>query len=689
MEGGLMNRYIEILLILPFICSLFFMSRPVMAESSGNEIAFQVPLLQKGELVRLTGEWEFYWEELYEPGDFLANTPLEGRKITSIPHHSYGYEAEEGFSSKTGYGTYRLILQFAEEDIGEIKAIYVPALSSAYKVWVGGELKTEVGKVGTSRERMNPNYLASTIPFRVSSKNIEIIVQSSNFYQRKAGMYDPILLGDIETILQHKTKKTVFRALTVASLVIIGLYHLFMFSFYRRETSIIYFGLLCLFVGLRSWLVEEELYGVLFTSWNWEFTTKLEYFGTTFGIAFLSLFTYKLFFQEMNKYIVFFIVFVVSIISLVILATPAIFYTNLINLLFVIVFFTAVYLLYVYFLALVRKRVGAFLHAAAMMILFATAMNDILYFSDNIYTTELTSAGLLVFIFGQAVSLSKRFANEFSKNEKLSRKLKELNASLEELVNERTEQLKRSNTELRIMNEKLNQTHKSRSKLISDISHEVATPLTNILAYTKGMLDGVVPVEKKYIELVYDKSMYLSKMLGDLRSLLYMEAKQVKFEMKRVNIRQYINEFYEKNKYSVEEQGIKFTIEDKLAQYQTDFFVNMDEIRIEQVLLNFLSNAQRFVQKGGKGKITLIVSKQEENILIELCDNGTGIKEEDLPFVFDRFFSRSSEHNEHGGAGLGLAISKEMIENHKGQIGATSVYGSGSCFYFTLPIAKE
>src|SRR5690554_124503 len=114
MEGGLMNRYIGILLILPFICSLFFMSRPVMAESSGNEIAFQVPLLQKGELVRLTGEWEFYWEELYEPGDFLANTPLEGRKITSIPHHSYGYEAEEGFSSKTGYGTYRLILQFAE-----------------------------------------------------------------------------------------------------------------------------------------------------------------------------------------------------------------------------------------------------------------------------------------------------------------------------------------------------------------------------------------------------------------------------------------------------------------------------------------------------------------------------------------------------------------------------------------------
>lgn len=111
----------------------------------------------------------------------------------------------------------------------------------------------------------------------------------------------------------------------------------------------------------------------------------------------------------------------------------------------------------------------------------------------------------------------------------------------------------------------------------------------------------------------------------------------------------------------------------------------MDKLRIEQVIVNFLKNAQKFIGDGGIIKLE-VAKDQDRQLMIKVEDNGSGINEKEINLVFDRFF-KSRRHEVAGnGSGLGLAIAKEIIDYHGGKIGATSKEGKGSSFYFKLPI---
>ena len=237
-------------------------------------------------------------------------------------------------------------------------------------------------------------------------------------------------------------------------------------------------------------------------------------------------------------------------------------------------------------------------------------------------------------------------------------------------------------------NQKLNEAQQSQRKLINNISHEIGSPLTIIRAYSKGMLDGIIESDPQYLELVYEKSIYLSKILEDLVVLSDIENRQITFDLEKVDIRQFSQKLFKKHQLVIENQGIAFDYKDLLSHEGKHLFVLIDVIRIERVIVNLLTNAQRFV--GEDGKIVLELNKEDEHhIVINVIDNGIGMNEDELPFVFDRFYSNRNHGKEHNGAGLGLAISKEIIEHHKGNIWVKSQVGEGTCFSFSLPIIKE
>lgn len=185
--------------------------------------------------------------------------------------------------------------------------------------------------------------------------------------------------------------------------------------------------------------------------------------------------------------------------------------------------------------------------------------------------------------------------------------------------------MNQSNQQLQVTNQKLNEAHQSKSKLINNISHEIRSPLTIIRAYTKGMMDGVIERNPQYIELVYDKSIYLLKILEDLQALAEIDNRQIKFDWERVDIRKFSQKLFKKHKLVLEKHRISFEYKDVLS-YQENPVVLIDMIRIEQVIVNLLTNAQRFV--GENRKIILELDQEGENhTLLKVIDNGVGIKD--------------------------------------------------------------
>lgn len=675
----------NIFLVLALI-GLFFMRADAMASSNGagQDGIYSISHFPDKKLLQLDGKWEFYWQELYTPDDFRRETVQQSPQIIEVPNTWSKYIIGGQELPMTGYATYRLYLDFPKEEAGTTKALYVPNISSAYTLWIDGVVGSKNGVVGKSRDSMKPVNTPKVVQFEVQSNPIELIIQASNYSQRKAGMFDPILIGEPEMILQFRDKKIIFRSVIVMSLVTMGLYHLVLYLFRRKEHSLFFFGNVCLLIALRATLLEEGLASYILPFLTWELAVKLEYIGASLGVMFVSLFTYTQFAKDMNQKLRNTIIIVMSAYSFFVILTPAVVFTRTMIHFQVLIILIFLYLISVYVTAILRKRESSLLNTIAILMLFGTVVNDILFFNNIVKTTELTSVGLLFFLFTQSIILSKQYSMSFMRTEKLSQDLAILNASLGQQVHERTMELQHTNKELQAANQRLNEAHRSRSEWIHNISHEISSPLTNIRAYTKGMLDGVIQSDKNYIQLVYEQSLYLSRILHDLHDMTDMENRQIRLDIKSVDIQEYGYKVYQKYKWDLEKQGIDFEWKSSLFDQAENRFVLIDEVRIEQVIVNLLNNAQRFVHENGKIVLEL-TNEQNEKVMIKVMDNGIGIEEEELELVFNRFYKNGNHGKAHSGSGLGLAISKEIVEYHNGTIGVKSKKGEGSCFYFTLP----
>lgn len=678
------SRSLITIIVIIGLCSI---TSVVDAASNGKAIAgeFKISHFTKDQLIKLNGEWEFYWQKLYTPRDFIQKDIAKNRQFVTVPQEWTSYNFQGNHLPLAGYATYRLRVQLPQNALGTVKAIYMPSEASAYHLWINGKEMSKVGTVATNRKEMIPDNNPKVIMFKVDSNPIELIVQISNFHQRRAGLEEGILIGEPEPVMAYKEKSIIYRTIIIISIVIIGLYHAALFLFRKKEYSFLFFAIVCIVVAVRATIQEEGLASYLLSFLSWEIACKLEYLGATLGTLFIALFSYTQFPQEMNRKLRNIITIVWTVNSLFIIVTPAVIYTRAMLLIQILMIITFLYIIYVYYVAVRAKREGSYLNTAAIIVMFAAILNDTFYFNRLIATTELASVALFFFLFTQAIILSKKYATSFAKTERLSEDLSRMNASLEQQVLERTQELKQANEELFITNQKLYEVQQSKNKWIRNISHEIAAPLTNIRSYTKGMLDGVIPPEQKYIQLIYDQSLYFSRMLHDLNDISEIENHQIKFTLEQTDIREYFRSLYEKYKWDIEKQGIKFIMIDNLPPQTQYIFI--DTTRIEQVIVNLLKNAQRFVKEDGK--ISLELAQENTNeVTIKVRDNGIGIKGEEVGLVFNRFFKNSTKGKPHSGAGLGLAIAKEIIEYHKGTIAVESKPGKGSCFYFNVPIMK-
>ncbi|MGB6406324.1 MAG: HAMP domain-containing sensor histidine kinase [Planococcus donghaensis] len=243
-----------------------------------------------------------------------------------------------------------------------------------------------------------------------------------------------------------------------------------------------------------------------------------------------------------------------------------------------------------------------------------------------------------------------------------------------DLTNERNDELGELANAITKLSTDLDRLKKARNEFLSSISHELRTPLTYIKGYADILERGDTTEREReeYLSIIREETAHLTALIGNLFDLAKLDRNQFAIEQKQVSIAELLNSVALLVKPAFEEKQITLSV-----QCTEDLQANIDSERIQQVLLNILDNARKHSFSGGEVRITC--TEEENKIAIRIRDQGQGIPEDELPFVFDRLYRvEKSRSRERGGSGLGLAIAKEIIESHDGQINIDSQFGKGT-----------
>jgi signal transduction histidine kinase len=230
---------------------------------------------------------------------------------------------------------------------------------------------------------------------------------------------------------------------------------------------------------------------------------------------------------------------------------------------------------------------------------------------------------------------------------------------------------------------------KNRKALIANISHDLKTPITAIQGYVEALLDDSINTEEhksKYMRTIHHNTVYVNKLIDDLFLFAKLDMQKLEFQYQNMKIRAYMDDLMEEYKFDFAEQNIQFQYE---TQLETDVQVELDGKRFHQAINNIINNANQHGPLAGLFiKVTLY--RQNDFVGIDIHDNGSGIPEDKLPLIFDRFYRINNERpKEFAGTGLGLAIAKELIEAHGGEITVSSIENEGSCFTILLPVCHD
>lgn len=230
---------------------------------------------------------------------------------------------------------------------------------------------------------------------------------------------------------------------------------------------------------------------------------------------------------------------------------------------------------------------------------------------------------------------------------------------------------------------------KENKELISNISHDLKTPITAVKGYVEGIMDGVADTPEKmdrYVRTIYNKTNEMDHLINELTFYSKIDTNRIPYTFSKLNVEDYFSDCAEEIGLELETRGIQLGY----ANYvDKDVQVIADAEQMRRVIHNIISNAIKYMDKK-KGVIQIRVKDVGDFIQVEIEDNGKGIASKDLAYIFDRFYRTDvSRNSSKGGSGIGLSIVRKILEDHGGKVWATSREGIGTIMYFVLRKYQE
>ena len=226
-------------------------------------------------------------------------------------------------------------------------------------------------------------------------------------------------------------------------------------------------------------------------------------------------------------------------------------------------------------------------------------------------------------------------------------------------------------------------------ELISNISHDLKTPITAVKGYVEGLLDGVADTpekQEKYLRTIYNKANDMDRLINELTFYSKIDTNRIPYTFNKINVKEYFDDCFEDIGMEMSQQQVSLSYDNKVAP---DVMVIADAEQIKRVINNIVGNSVKYMDKPNKS-IAIRVTDVGDFVQVEIEDNGRGIAAKDLPYIFDRFYrTDTSRNSSKGGSGIGLSLVHKVMEDHGGKVWATSREGEGTTMYFVLRKYQE
>ena len=430
------------------IVALFFVftcknPQPNARKAVAGKIDLQESSLLEGEVVKLDGDWEFYYNHFYSTSEILSSK----KNLTYLKFPGFWNETKvEGKTiDGSGYATFRLVIH-PPKNLNSF-GLYIPHAFTTYRLYVNGTLVSENGVPGKSKAETKELWLPKAAFFSSDGAPIEILIHVANFISLNGGFRQSIEFGSSESILNTKQTRLSFDLFFIGCFFVISLYHLSLYLLRKTDLSLLYFSIYS-FLGLLYQATSGEYSCVLlFPNIEWLFLIKI-FLNSAFLSFPILLSLLRILFPDESKLFLhktFQIIFLILVTIVFISYSSVLETTILIG--EVIVLFASLYILFIFISAFLHKRESALGFLFGYLVFFIFAINDIL-FEKNIIQSEIYGPiGTLVLFFSQTFFLSKKFTRLYTTIEKQNVQL-EKNAVLTERIYQSNIQSKRMELEL-------------------------------------------------------------------------------------------------------------------------------------------------------------------------------------------------------------------------------------------------
>lgn len=298
------------------------------------------------------------------------------------------------------------------------------------------------------------------------------------------------------------------------------------------------------------------------------------------------------------------------------------------------------------------------------------------------FNKSLILSGIAALIIGLIISLiiSKGFSIPLVKISSTADEMTKGNLGIRADIKTNTREIYNLSKSINYLAETLQQQEALRKRLSSDMAHEIRTPLTTLKTHIEAIMDGIWEPTRDRLLSCYEELERITKLTDNLQNLDKVEQTNLVINKTKLNVTSEVRKILNTFEPMYGNKNIII-----IPDLEDEVIASIDSDKFKQIMYNLLSNAYKYSNEGSKVSVRLI--KDYNWIRIEVEDNGIGIDERDLPYIFERFYRGDiSRSRETGGAGIGLTITKTLVEAHGGKIEVESVKGKGSIFRFKLPI---